>query len=104
MACAEFVQALGSVGMKIVNVVKFVAKAAATHGGSLAIDVPKMVVNLICSWKEIYEAGKAFATAWKSNDILVKYEKYGFFVGKMFSVLIDVIVGRKKAMKKRRLI
>jgi len=104
ISCPAFVLALGKAGKKIVDIAKFVSKAVSTAGASLVVDIPKIVLGLICSWKEIYEAGKAFSTAWKSTDVLVKYEKYGFFAGKVLSILIDVIVGRRRKSHRRRLI
>jgi len=92
-SCGAALTTLGSAGYKLVKLGLLIAKAISTAGASLIFDVPKMIITIICQWKEIKAAGKSFREAWTSTDVLEKYNKYGFFAGKMLSILISVLLG-----------
>jgi len=100
--CAQVVAGVAGAIYKLVKLGIWIAKTAASHGGTLAMDVPLMVVNLICKWPELLDAAKKFKDAWTTKDVLKKYYSYAFFVGKMFSITIDVIVDRKQLKKQRK--
>jgi len=95
-SCIKALQGLAAGAMALVKLGIWIAKTAATSGASLVLDIPKMLMGLFCSWPELVEAGKSFKEAWTATDVLVKYYKYGFFVGKIVAVLIDVVAGRRR--------
>jgi len=97
------VLAIGSAAYKLVKVGELIAKAVSTAGASLAFDVPKMIIAIICKWKDIKAAGKSFLKAWNSTDVLEKYFQYGFFAGKMLSLLIDVLTAKKRRNRRRKI-
>jgi len=101
--CIQVISGVAGAVYQLVQLGIWISKTVASHGASLAVDVPMMLVGILCKWPELVEAGQKFVKAWKSDNVLDKFYNYSFFVGKMFSVLIDVVAGRKKHRKNKKL-
>jgi len=98
--CLKLAKGLGDTALKFVALGIWMAKTVASHGTSLVADMPKMLVNLFCAWPDLLDGAEAFRKAWMSKDTLVKFSNYGFFIGKMLSVLMSVVSGRKRKHRK----
>jgi len=100
--CIQVIVGVAGAAYQLVQLGMWIGKTIASHGTTLAVDVPMLLVNILCKWPELLEAAKSFKEAWKTKDVLKKFYSYSFFVGKMLSVIIDLVVGRKKHMKNRK--
>jgi len=63
------------------------------------ISIGKVVVNLICNWKALFDAGAGFVTAFKTSDVLERYYNVGKSVGTIFGVLGDLTSWRRRHRK-----
>jgi len=59
--------------------------------------IVSLIIDLICAWDKFVQGWDFFQKAWKSTDILQKYNYYGRAFGRWFVAVV------KKKLKKRRL-
>jgi len=93
--CISALSAVAGGLYTLVSLGTFISKTATTQGASLVLDIPRMLVNLLCSWYMVVEAAQHFLKAWDSANVLDKYYKYGRFFGIMIYVIIYVVTGKR---------
>jgi len=66
------------------------------------LSIGKIIVNLICDWKQLIDAGVGFVKAFQTGNVLERYYNVGKSVGLIFSVLGDLTSWRRRRLHHKR--
>jgi len=65
------------------------------------LSIGKIIVNLICDWKQLFDAGAGLVKAFQTGNVLERYYNVGKSVGLIFSVLGDLTAWGRRRLHKR---
>jgi len=101
----DFVNCAGGLAAALKTAVAKVKGIAELVSGIVSgnpISIGKVIVNLICEWKQLFDAGAGFVAAFKTSNVLERYYNVGKSVGTIFSVIGDLASWRRRRLHHRR--